>query len=80
MADYISDTGAIIQNLKDAGCNKEVVEEFVKLAEAGERQKQLKLLEKHRRVLLDHVHSKEKQIDCLDYLVFQMRKETQDNA
>lgn len=77
MADYISYTGAVVQNLKDAGCNEEVVEEFMELAEAGERQKQFKLLEKHRRTLLDKVHSKEKQIDCLDYLVFQMKKETQ---
>ena len=75
MADYISDTGAVRQNLKDAGCNKEVVEKFMKLAEAGERQKQYKLLEKHRRELLKHIHSTEKQIDCLDYLVFQMRKD-----
>ena len=78
MADYTRDIGAVIQNLKDAGCSKEVAEEFLELAKTGERQKQFILLEKHRRSLLDNVHSKEKQIDCLDYLVFQMRKEKQD--
>ena len=36
MADYIKDTGAVVQNLKDAGCDEDVVEEFMELAEAGE--------------------------------------------
>ena len=46
MADYISDTGAVIQNLKDAGCNKEVIEAFMKVAEAGKRQKKFELMER----------------------------------
>lgn len=78
MTDYMRDTGAVVQNLKDAGCNETVVDEFMKLSETGEKQKQFKLLERHRKSLLEKVHSREKQIDCLDYLVFQMRKETQD--
>ena len=75
MADYISDTKAVVQNLKDAGCGGAVVDEFIKLLETGEKEKQFKLLEKHRRFLLENVHSREKQIDCLDYLIFRMRKE-----
>ena len=78
MADYIKDTGAVVQNLKDAGCDEDVVEEFMELAEAGERKRLFKLLERQRRLLVDSVHSREKQIDCLDYLVFQIRKETQE--
>ncbi|WP_125143426.1 hypothetical protein [Clostridium transplantifaecale] len=74
MADYIRDSKTVVQNLKDAGCSEEVVEEFMGLAEAGEKQRQFKLLEKQRRTLLDKVHHSEKQIDCLDYLVFQMKK------
>lgn len=74
MSDYISDTNAVLQNLKDAGCDDEVVKTFMKLVETGEKQKQYRLLEKHRRNLLEKVHNREKQIDCLDYLVFQMKK------
>lgn len=70
-------TKAIVQNLKDAGCDGAVVEEFMKLADTGERQKQFRLLEKQRRALLEKIHSREKQIDCLDYLVYQMKKEQQ---
>jgi len=74
MSDYMGDTNAVLQNLKDAGCDDEVVKTFMKLAETGEKQKQYRLLEKHRRDLLEKVHNREKQIDCLDYLLFQMKK------
>lgn len=75
MWDYMNDTSAVVQNLKDAGCDEEIVKKFMELAETGERQKQYRLLEKHRKNLLEKVHNREKQIDCLDYLVFQMKKE-----
>ncbi len=75
MSDYMSDTNAVLQNLKDAGCDDEVVKTFMELVETGQKQKQYRLLEKHRRDLLDKVHNREKQIDCLDYLVFRMKKE-----
>ncbi len=75
MPDYMNDTNVVLQNLKDAGCDDEVVKTFMELAETGEKQKQYRLLEKHRRDLLDKVHNRERQIECLDYLVFQMKKE-----
>lgn len=56
----------VIQNLKDAGCEKQCVEEFLALEQEGKRREQLKLL--------DRVHEEERQIDCLDYLVYQMQK------
>ena len=64
----------IIQNLKDAGCDKATVEHFMKLGETGDTQEQLKLLSIHRKRLLDRIHSEEKKIDCLDYLVYQIQK------
>ena len=64
----------VIQNLKDAGCEKQCVEEFLALEQEGKRWEQLKLLELHRQKLLDRVHEEERQIDCLDYLVYQMQK------
>lgn len=76
MAGYMNDPNAVVQNLRDAGCDDGDVKVFMELAEAGNRQEQYKFLEKHRKVLLEKVHIREKQIDCLDYLVFQMKKET----
>ena len=40
----------------------------------GDTLEQLKLLSIHRERLLDRVHREEKRIDCLDYLVYQIRK------
>lgn len=63
---------AIIQNLKDAGCSQDTVECCLFCLEHGKKEELLKRLEKHRKGLLDEVHEGEKQIDCLDYLVFQI--------
>lgn len=74
MPQYTS-TQAILQNLKDAGCDPKTVEQFFLLRKAGDRKEQLKLLSIHRKQLLDKVHREEKRIDCLDYLVYQIKKE-----
>ena len=34
----------------------------------------LRLLNQHRRLLLDAMHREQKRIDCLDYLLYQIRK------
>lgn len=64
----------LIQNLKAAGLEEEQIAEYLSCWRAGETREQLKLLAAKRAVLLDHVHQKEKQIDCLDYLVYQIEK------
>ena len=40
----------------------------------SERYRQIALLELHRDDLLDNVHSEERKISCLDYLLYQIRK------
>ena len=66
---------ALLDNLRDAGCGGKTVEQFLALEAAGEREAQLRLLLAHRRLLLKRLHREEKRIDCLDYLVHQMRKD-----
>lgn len=66
---------AVIQNLKDAGCDLETTERFLALEQAGQTREQLKLLSVHRKRLLDKVHEEERRIDCLDYLVYQVKRE-----
>lgn len=68
------DQEAVIQNLKDAGCQMEQVEEFFELGKDGDVKRQMRFLERHRQALLDAMHLEQKRIDCLDYLVFQMKK------
>ena len=63
---------AIIQNLKDAGCDTETIENFMSDLQKGDEKSSLKRLDVHRKKLLDSLHKKQKCIDCLDYLVYQM--------
>ena len=65
----------IIQNLKDAGCSKRQIEEFMDYAGKHERNSELKLLRQQREVLLNGLHEKQRMIECLDYLVYQISKE-----
>ncbi len=76
---------AVIQNLKDAGCAQDIVACCISCMEQGKKKELLKRLEEHRKGLLHKVHKEkplsekdfcleEKQIDCLDYLVYQIRR------
>ena len=38
------------------------------------RQEQLRLLRQHRAALLDRLHVSQRQIDCLDYLIYHMEE------
>ena len=67
---------AVMQNLRDAGCDTKTVVRFMELEEEGDIRGQLDLLATHRRRLLDRLHKEERYIDCLDYLVYQMEKNT----
>ena len=66
---------AIIQNLKDAGCNSGTIAAFVDDLRKEKITEGLKILEQHRRTLLDSLHKEQKRIDCLDYLVYTLSKE-----
>ena len=66
---------SLVQNLEDAGCGPELVKEFLALKETGDVNGQMRLLRIHRQCLLDEVHTGEKRIDCLDYLVYKIQRE-----
>lgn len=66
----------LLQNLKDADCNPDLITKFLQLEEIGSISGQLKLLFRHRKVLLDKLHLNQKQIDCLDYLIFSLEHNT----
>lgn len=63
---------AVIQNLEDAGCTPDDIECCIACMEQGKKNELLKRLDEHRTGLLSRVHEEEKQIDCLDYLVYQI--------
>ena len=67
---------SVIQNLKDAGCGNDTIEAFITFLKNGQVINGLKLLSEHRRYLLDKLHKEQKQIYCLDYLIYKLKKET----
>ncbi|MBD5137648.1 MAG: hypothetical protein HDT39_17205 [Lachnospiraceae bacterium] len=64
----------IIQNLKDAGCDNDIITTFIEDIRDDRIDEGLKLLATHRCLLLDALHREQKRIDCLDYLVYTMQK------
>lgn len=65
----------LIENLRDAGCNKKLIDEFLFLLEQNKFEKIYELLRKHRESLLNTIHKNQKEIDILDYLIVALKKE-----
>lgn len=59
-----------IDNLRDAGCSEELIEQYVSATSGCAR---ICLLKQHRRKLLDRIHSEQKKLECLDYLIYHLR-------
>lgn len=64
------------QNLIDAGCDSDTISDFFRIAGTDQLKRRLMLLQKHRKKLLDGIHKWQYEIDCLDYLIMQMEKQS----
>ena len=68
-------------NLKECldyfGCDENEKAEILKCSENGNVKGMIQLLRKRRQAILNTIHEEEKQISCLDYLVFQIEKDNQ---
>lgn len=60
--------------LKDAGCSKELVDAFLECMRQKKTSGQLSILAKHRKYLLDSLHQAQEEIDCLDYIIYKLKK------
>ncbi|MBQ8081799.1 MAG: hypothetical protein IJ240_07860 [Clostridia bacterium] len=73
----------VAQNLRDAGCDEGLIRSFAKIGgEAPDEmrnRRQERLLAEHRRKLLDALHWDRFRLDCLDYLLFCLRKGGRDD-
>ena len=71
-----SDAQAILrENLKDAGCDQDMICRCEVLAQGEKKGELMRALSLHRQTLLDAVHENERRIDCLDYLIYQIEKQ-----
>ena len=66
---------SIYQNLIDAGCDESITEKCMLLVKEERIFDMIPILTKHRKCLLDSVHKGQEQIDCLDYLIYSLKKQ-----
>ena len=64
----------LLQNLKDAGCDNETIQSCLSQFMRNDSAGMLRILSQHRHNLLDTAHTCQKEIDCLDYLMFQLEQ------
>lgn len=65
----------IYQNLIDAGCDENTIGKCMLFLKESKATDMLPVLAKHRKNLLASVHTGQKQIDCLDYLIYFLKKQ-----
>lgn len=64
------------QNLTDAECPKEMIACFIALQAKENLPEQLAFLDMHRKTLLNRVHQSQYSLDCLDFLIFALQKQS----
>lgn len=70
------DEAGVRQNLADAECPEEAIECFIVLRSKGNIPEQLAFLAMHRKTLLNRMRQAQHALDCLDFLVFTLKKHT----
>lgn len=65
----------LCDNLKDAGCPDDLTKECISCYQDGTLQEMLPELKKQRKSILQDLKSRQKQIDCLDYLTRKIENE-----
>ena len=63
-------TVLLLRNLKDAGCDTAMTEQFLAYEREKKTQAQRRLLLRQRNSLLRAVHENQERIDCLDFLLY----------
>ena len=66
---------AVVKNLEDAGCKPDIISKFLAYRDAGRTRDSLRVLALHRASLLDELHASQDKLNCLDYLIYQIRKD-----
>ena len=73
---------SMIMTLHDVGFSNEETESYMRLLLEGSdtEEERLEMLRRHRDSTLDEIHFKQKQLDRLDYLRYQIRKASEEKT
>lgn len=66
--------GSIYQNLLDAGCDQQTVKQCMTFVKDARYVDMIPILTKHRKALPGVIHKGQEQINCLDYLLYKLKK------
>ena len=61
-----------MQNIQDLVFDEKIRNEFLAAYEVNDVEKQVEILERYRKNLLDKVHESEKRISNIDYMIYQI--------
>ena len=79
MAEANDKYGIIYQNLVDAGCNQKTIQCCMKLAQENNVEALLSQLCMYRKHLMEQTHIYQDNIDCLDYLIYSLKKSNEND-
>lgn len=68
-------TVLLLRNLKDAGCNAAMAEQFLAYEREKKKRAQRQLLLRQKNSLLRAVHENQKRIDCLNFLLYSVEQQ-----
>lgn len=75
MNNQLENEKAIVENLKDAGCEDNMISKFLDLLSKKDMTSIFTLLNEYRKTLLEQLHKNQREIDNLDYLIVSLKKE-----
>ncbi len=75
MAEASDKMGILYQNLVDAGCSQEDIKTCMDFARNGDMLSITPLLKNHRKNLVEALRADQEQLECLDYLIYQIGKQ-----
>ena len=75
MAEAINKVQLLYQNLQDAGCTPEMIQKCMELDAEQNYVDLLFQLSQYRKTLLEQVHLRQKELDCLDFLIYRLKKQ-----
>lgn len=70
-----NDSESIRQNLIDAGCDEDFIDRFMEVDIDTKKREALAMLARQRNALLESIHTDERRIYCLDYLVNKLKSQ-----
>ena len=75
MAEANDKVQLLYRNLQDAGCTPEMIQKCMELDAEQNCADLLFQLSQYRKTLLEQVHLRQKELDCLDFLIYRLKKQ-----